>query len=156
MVHSRPSRFSSYVEFWGMTFFIPDDYIARSHYTIANSSPDKECSPGEIYQDCFRSKCEKRCDTLHDESLCPEDGSCIAGCFCAPGLVRKGEKCVRPERCHNCVCEGYGDPHYTTFDRLNYTFNGECSFVAARDKDPRGQHKFQASTYSIRCCHSCT
>ncbi|KAG0719300.1 Hemocytin [Chionoecetes opilio] len=109
----------------------------------------KECGPGEIYQDCYRSKCEKRCETLHDESQCPDEGSCIPGCFCAPGLVRKGEKCVPPERCHNCACEGYGDPHYTTFDRRNYTFNGECSFVAARDKNPRGQHKFQARRLHI-------
>ncbi|XP_063867870.1 uncharacterized protein LOC135104399 [Scylla paramamosain] len=111
----------------------------------------KECGPGEIYQDCFRSKCEKQCETLDDESHCPEEGSCIPGCFCAPGLVRKGERCVPPERCRDCVCEGYGDPHYTTFDRLNYTFNGECSFVAARDKNPRGQHKFQVITNNKQC-----
>nr|XP_045582100.1 uncharacterized protein LOC123745535 [Procambarus clarkii] len=112
----------------------------------------EECGPGEIYQDCFRSKCEKSCDNKHDESLCPEvDGSCIPGCFCSPGLVRKGNRCVIPEQCRDCVCEGYGDPHYMTFDRHNYTFNGECSYIAARDTNARGQHKFQVITRNKRC-----
>lgn len=112
-------------------------------------SPDEECGPGEEYKDCYRARCEKQCKTLHspEATHCLEEsGSCTPGCFCSPGLVRKGGRCVAPEMCRDCVCEGYGDPHYTTFDRRNYTFNGECSYVAARDKNPRGQHEFQ-----VRC-----
>ncbi|XP_071530009.1 uncharacterized protein [Panulirus ornatus] len=110
----------------------------------------KECGPGEVYRDCFRGKCEKTCENLHDENHCQEEeGSCTPGCFCTPGLVRKGERCVVPEECRDCICEGYGDPHYTTFDRHSYTFNGECSYVAARDTDPRGQHTFQVCDPSL-------
>ncbi|KAK8736435.1 hypothetical protein OTU49_005001, partial [Cherax quadricarinatus] len=112
----------------------------------------KQCGPGEIYQDCYRAKCEKSCENQHDEILCPEEeGSCIPGCFCSPGLVRKGDRCVAPEQCRDCICEGYGDPHYMTFDRYNYTFNGECSYIAARDMNARGQHKFQVITRNKRC-----
>lgn len=111
---------------------------------LARCPADKECGPGERYQDCFRATCEKSCENLHDDTACLErEGSCVPGCFCSPGLVRKGERCVNPEKCGDCVCEGYGDPHYQTFDRQNYTFNGECSYVAARDKNVRGQHAFQ-------------
>lgn len=112
----------------------------------------KECGPGERYQDCFRATCEKSCENLHDDTACLErEGSCVPGCFCSPGLVRKGERCVNPEKCGDCVCEGYGDPHYQTFDRQNYTFNGECSYVAARDKNVRGQHAFQVITRNKQC-----
>ncbi|KAK3857259.1 hypothetical protein Pcinc_036476, partial [Petrolisthes cinctipes] len=114
----------------------------------------EECGPGEVYQDCYRAHCEQRCETLHSDEgtrCLEESGSCTSGCFCSPGLVRKGDRCVAPELCRDCVCEGYGDPHYTTFDRRNYTFNGECSYVAARDRDPRGQHEFQVITRNKQC-----
>lgn len=48
------------------------------------------------------------------------------------------------------VCDGFGDPQYLTFDRSNYTFNGNCTYVAARDVNPHGKHTFQVgSFYSV-------
>jgi hypothetical protein len=29
-------------------------------------------------------------------------GTCIPGCFCPDGLVRKGDKCVKPIECRDC------------------------------------------------------
>jgi hypothetical protein len=29
-------------------------------------------------------------------------GTCIPGCFCPDGLVRKGDKCVKPNECRDC------------------------------------------------------
>lgn len=115
-------------------------------------APDKECPSGERYSDC-NSVCEKTCGTL--KAPCPElpSAKCSTGCFCDPGLVRKDGRCVHPDFCGDCTCEGYGDPHYKSFDRHNFTFNGECSYVAARHRDPRGNHKFQVSRIvtSISC-----
>ncbi|KAK7066926.1 hypothetical protein SK128_023902 [Halocaridina rubra] len=112
----------------------------------------KLCKPGEVYMDCFQGTCEKTCENLHDGESCPYlENICASGCFCAPGLVRKGDTCVSPDSCRDCVCEGYGDPHFKTFDRFNYTFNGKCSYIAARDKNIRGQHAFQVITRHKQC-----
>ncbi|XP_071530011.1 hemocytin-like isoform X2 [Panulirus ornatus] len=112
----------------------------------------KECGQGETYHDCFRAKCEKSCETMQSENQCSDErGSCSPGCFCNPGLVRKGGRCVVPDRCRDCVCEGYGDPHFVTFDRYNFTFNGECSYVAAQDWNPQSQHKFQVIIHNKQC-----
>lgn len=43
------------------------------------------------------------------------------------------------------VCDGFGDPQYVGFDRSNFTFNGNCTYVAARDVSPTGEHTFQVS-----------
>nr|XP_045582104.1 hemocytin-like isoform X3 [Procambarus clarkii] len=112
----------------------------------------KECGPGESYYDCFPFECEQQCENLHDEKLCNERvGPCNSGCFCADGYVRKGSKCVTPDACKDCVCEGYGDPHYTTFDQHKYTFNGECSYVAVQHKNHFDSRHFQVIVHNKRC-----
>ncbi|CAL4118103.1 unnamed protein product, partial [Meganyctiphanes norvegica] len=115
-----------------------------------------ECGPGEVYQDCFKASCERTCQNIQqDHKACPDRGGrCVSGCFCAPGLVRKGDHCVPPEQCRDCRCEGYGDPHYVSFDRHNFTFNGLCSYVAARDINPLGNHMFQVITRHSKCSDS--
>jgi len=44
------------------------------------------------------------------------------------------------------VCNGFGDPQYLTFDHSNYTFNGNCTYVAARDVNPHGKHTFEVGS----------
>ncbi|KAA0190906.1 hypothetical protein HAZT_HAZT005299 [Hyalella azteca] len=110
----------------------------------------KACPTGERYSDCHDS-CEKTCDTYGHACPDVQSSKCSSGCFCEPGMVRKDGRCVHPDLCGDCTCEGYGDPHYKSFDRHNFTFNGECSYVAARHRDPRGNHKFQVITHNKRC-----
>ena len=118
--------------------------IVSFNVTYANA--EKTCPPGEEHHDCYKLSCERSCHHLQEKSCPPREDECSSGCFCKKGLVRKGSECVVPEKCKDCVCEGYGDPHYISFDRTNFTFNGECTYVAARDKDLRGKHTFQVTT----------
>ncbi|KAG8238940.1 hypothetical protein J437_LFUL000778, partial [Ladona fulva] len=105
------------------------------------------CPPGEVYKDCYTRECEPSCRTLMMEHACPVvNDTCFSGCFCADGLIR------------NCDC--FGDPHYLTFDRSDYTFNGRCTYVAARDIKPGGNHDFQVLAKNGECIEktkaSCT
>ncbi|XP_046389468.1 hemocytin isoform X2 [Ischnura elegans] len=111
-----------------------------------------ECPPGEVYKDCYERQCEPSCGTLMDKDPCPRlENSCFPGCFCPDGLVRKGSSCVSPVECRDCTCDCFGDPHYLTFDRVNYTFNGNCTYIAARDVNPQGEHDFQVLTENKEC-----
>ncbi|XP_055358421.1 zonadhesin, like [Betta splendens] len=146
------------------------------------TSPPKPCPPDAEYIECGPA-CIPTC--MEPSTNC--SGSCISGCFCRPGFVFKGQRCVPLEKCGclddqnnyyepgeiifgdgcstlcrcagnytlECVdnscdpteecrevngvaacypkgtstCIASGDPHYTTFDKVNYNFMGNCSYL---------------------------
>jgi von Willebrand factor type D domain len=49
------------------------------------------------------------------------------------------------------VCDGFGDPQYLTYDRVNYTFNGNCSYIASRDVSKNGEHQFEIFVTNVEC-----
>ncbi|PNF36643.1 hypothetical protein B7P43_G19101, partial [Cryptotermes secundus] len=128
-----------------------DPSVDLSSWRVQHDCP-AFCPPPLVYHDCFQQECERSCSSMKDGSQCPfMSGTCIPGCFCPDGLVRKGDKCVKPSECRDCVCDGFGDPQYLTFDRSNYTFNGNCTYVAARDINPHGKHTFQVLVTNVQC-----
>lgn len=61
------------------------------------------CPPPHVYHDCFQRQCEPNCYSMRDRHQCPTmPGICIPGCFCPDGLVRKEDKCVKPNECRDC------------------------------------------------------
>ncbi|XP_030578939.1 IgGFc-binding protein-like [Archocentrus centrarchus] len=148
----------------------------------STSKPPNPCPPNAEYIECGPA-CIPTC--MEPSTNC--SGSCISGCFCKPGFVFKGSRCVPLEKCGclddqnnyyepgevvfgdgctklchcagnytlECVdnscdpteecreingvagcypkgtstCIASGDPHYTTFDKRNYNFMGNCSYL---------------------------
>ncbi|TMS02031.1 Zonadhesin [Larimichthys crocea] len=144
--------------------------------------PPKPCPPDAEYIECGPA-----CIPTCQEPSTNCSGSCLSGCFCKPGFVFKGRRCVPLEKCGclddnnnyyepgeiifgdgcskmcrcvgnytlECVdnscdpseecrdvngvagcypkgtstCIASGDPHYTTFDKRNYNFMGNCSYL---------------------------
>ncbi|CAN7937256.1 unnamed protein product, partial [Ixodes hexagonus] len=108
-----------------------------------------KCPAGMEWRECGPA-CEKTCENMRDKSNdCSED--CIAGCFCPMGLVRRGDACVPPEFCHDCVCRGHGDPNYITFDGRYYDFQGTCSYILAQHVSGVPQLDFQVMGTNVEC-----
>lgn len=104
-----------------------------------------ECPVGLIHRDCYRRRCEPTCDsTQTDNEDCPTlPGTCFPGCYCPEGTVRKGTDCVPLTACRNCVCDGFGESQYLTYDRRNFTFDGNCTYLLSRDLQVKDVHTFQ-------------
>ncbi|CAL8327038.1 unnamed protein product [Lota lota] len=172
-------------EYDGMQATLCDNVEAYAQaWTISwrNSTFCRKCPPDAEYIECGPA-CIPSCKDPSTNCT----GSCISGCFCKPGFVFKGPRCVPLEKCgclddnnnyyepgeiiygngcsklcrcagnytlscvdnscdpteecreingaHGCypkgtsTCVATSDPHYTTFDKRNYNFMGNCSYV---------------------------
>lgn len=94
-----------------------------------------DCPNGGVHHDCNKPICETTCLNKKNSNSCPEVPKlCYPGCVCPDGLVRKGDnQCVKPSECRDCTCDGFGHSQYVSFDNQNFTFSGNCSYIAARD-----------------------
>ncbi|XP_018526611.1 zonadhesin, like isoform X3 [Lates calcarifer] len=76
----------------------------------------KPCPPGAEYVDCGPA-CIPTC--MEPSTNC--SGSCISGCFCKPGFVFKGRRCVPLEKC-GCL-----DDHNNYYEPGEIVFGDGCS-----------------------------
>lgn len=110
-----------------------------------------QCPETLVHRDCYRRRCETSCDTLGKENCPFLPGTCFSGCYCPEGTVRKGEKCVPVDECKDCVCDGFGRSQYITYDRKNFTFDGNCTYLLSRDVKIPNVHAFQVYATLGKC-----
>ncbi|XP_072216939.1 IgGFc-binding protein-like [Excalfactoria chinensis] len=147
--------------------------------------PKEECGcfeDGVYYKPhewVLRSSCQQRCTCIPGRGLdcssheCTDDESCeirdgVMGCINQNPC--KALRCRPRERCHlenghaECVpslvasCWAWGDPHYRTFDGLDFDFEGTCTYTMAEfcGNDPKlepfkveGKNQIRAGVKSV-------
>lgn len=110
-----------------------------------------ECPTPFVHRDCYRRRCEPSCDTVSKEKCPFLPGTCFSGCYCSEGSVRKGETCVPVNECKDCICDGFGRSQYITYDRKNFTFDANCTYLLSRDIQIPNAHTFQVYVSLAPC-----
>ncbi|XP_016099490.1 mucin-2-like [Sinocyclocheilus grahami] len=85
---------------------------------------------------CYMARCRNDCIVEVFPLECPplQNITCENGKD--PVLVYDEYHCCQYYAC-DCVCEGWGDPHYRTFDGHFYSYQGNCTYVLMEEISPR-------------------
>ncbi|XP_076123315.1 uncharacterized protein muc2.1 [Alosa pseudoharengus] len=85
--------------------------------------------------DCILARCIE--DNIIE--IIPYECPPLQNITCANGknpvLVWDEKLCCQQYAC-DCYCEGWGDPHYVTFDGLSYSHQGNCTYVLMEEIHP--------------------
>ncbi|KAE8296211.1 Intestinal mucin-like protein [Larimichthys crocea] len=81
-----------------------------------------------------------RCVENNTIEIVPYECPPLENITCANGkkpvLAYDEYHCCQQYHC-DCVCEGWGDPHYITFDGLYYSYQGNCTYVLMEEIQPK-------------------
>ncbi|VFV33955.1 low quality protein: mucin-5ac [Lynx pardinus] len=134
-----------------------DCHVVRTHYTCASGTtpPVPTTSPagsspsasapvtaqgcpnavpprkkGETWAmpNCSQATCEGNGVITLQPRPCPQVQRPVCANGYPPVKVVDPDSCCPHYRCQ-CVCSGWGDPHYITFDGTYYTFLDNCTYV---------------------------
>ncbi|XP_053058622.1 LOW QUALITY PROTEIN: mucin-5AC [Acinonyx jubatus] len=134
-----------------------DCHVVRTHYTCASGTtpPVPTASPagsspsasapvtaqgcpnavpprrkGETWAmpNCSQATCEGNGVITLQPRPCPQVQRPVCANGYPPVKVVDPDSCCPHYRCQ-CVCSGWGDPHYITFDGTYYTFLDNCTYV---------------------------
>ncbi|XP_058435325.1 LOW QUALITY PROTEIN: mucin-5AC [Marmota monax] len=100
-----------------------------------NVLPPREKGESWAMPNCTQATCEGSSIISLRPRKCPEvkEPTCANG---YPALkVADQDGCCQHYQCQ-CVCSGWGDPHYITFDGTYYTFLDNCTYVLVQQVVP--------------------
>ncbi|XP_071943772.1 hemocytin-like, partial [Antedon mediterranea] len=139
------------------------EFMYECHNNVTNNNrcydwrtselcPSRKCSGDQIWREC--GTCERTCGDLKGKLVEDCKTGISPGCYCPSNKVRDGEQCVDRDQCKDCVCTGYGDPHYFTYDEKYFAFQGECTYVLSRHSSPN--YDFEIYATNVKCVNAPT
>ncbi|XP_061468750.1 mucin-5AC [Rhineura floridana] len=85
---------------------------------------------------CTVSTCEGNNKIAVSQVKCPPVKNIVCENGYPPVKVFSKDSCCYHYECE-CVCSGWGDPHYITFDGIYYTFLDNCTYVLVQQITPK-------------------
>ncbi|XP_068115921.1 mucin-2-like [Hyperolius riggenbachi] len=98
--------------------------------------PPKKTGETWINDQCEEVTCLGNNITSHKPLICPEPTPLTCANGFPPIKKKRADGCCDYYECQ-CVCSGWGDPHYITFDGVYYTFLDNCTYVLVQEITPK-------------------
>jgi hypothetical protein len=120
---------------------------------------------------CGNREHHRECDQVAEGCACPQGlildyyGECVSESQCQcrhAGKLYTNNELVKIG-CNTCVCQGghwscssqkcdgvcvaAGDPHYTTYDGLRFSYQGNCKYILTQTQD----EKFRVVVENVKC-----
>ncbi|XP_071345430.1 mucin-5AC-like [Trachinotus anak] len=116
--------------------------------------PRKECvnvippkKDGESWKEnnCVVATCDDG-KVIYNHTVCPTPEPVVCANNFPAVEVRDGDECCPHYECQ-CICYGWGDPHYVTFDGTYYGFQGNCSYWLVKEILPKYNFSVMIDNY---------
>ncbi|XP_026057609.1 mucin-2 [Carassius auratus] len=128
----------------------PGSQVSETTPTPPYDCPEWDKNTNETFYlcDCYMARCIE--DNIIE--IIPFECPPLQNITCENGkepvLVYDEHGCCQYYAC-DCFCEGWGDPHYITFDGHFYSYQGNCTYVLMEEIRP----KFHLAIYidSVYC-----
>ncbi|XP_078391220.1 uncharacterized protein LOC144673105 [Cetorhinus maximus] len=120
------------------TKVIPACYCNRLPHRKCNETWEEGCSKITCLGKDIYSIVDVTCPSLQNKPTCSNG--------IEPVKVRTKNGCCEKWEC-DCECEVWGDPHYRTFNGLQYDFFENCTYILVEEQVPKYNFKILLDNY---------
>ncbi|XP_070819696.1 mucin-5AC-like [Chaetodon trifascialis] len=127
---------------------VPKHYQCPTHgKECVNVNPPRQDGESWKVNNCITGTCNNG-NVTYNQTHCPTQKPVVCANNFPAIEVPDDDGCCTHYECQ-CICYGWGDPHYVTFDGTYYGFQGNCSYWLVKEIVPI--HNFSVIIDNFYC-----